>query len=557
MQAPTPSLLPLADPHRPREAEGCGSSVPRSTMGKRRAAVLIGVHLLVFLHVWHWLSTGRTLTPLEPSEAGETLLTGAVNAGFLLFALAILATLVVGRFFCGWVCHVVAYQDLAAALLRKVGLAPRPVRSRLLLFVPFYAAFSMFLWPSIRRHWVDGEPLPALTWHLTTEGFWDRFPGLWVSLATFLVCGGLIVWILGAKGFCTYACPYGAFFGLVGRHAPGRIRVSDACEGCGHCTAVCTSAVRVHAEVARFGQVVDPGCMRCLDCVSACPKDALSFGFARDERAKAKGRLGFLARLRRPPKENARWDFRWSEEVLLLIAFAVSVWSLRGAYGQVPFLLALGLAVLVAFGCVTWLRLVLQRDLTVQHAAWRREGRFTSWGALGLAGLPLAFGLVAHTGTVQYHAREGERLLVEVAADPRGDQERLPRAVEHLRSASSLALIDTFKLENQLGQALVRVRDEVGARRHLERAIELEPERVSARVELAWIHARAQDPSAAAATLSPVVEDGIHDARYVGAVARMLERYGDDADLRALEQRMQAAFAAATAEGSPGPDPAR
>ena len=31
--------------------------------------------------------------------------------------------------------------------------------------------------------------------------------------------------------------------------------MTDACEGCGHCTAVCSSNVRVHAEVRDFGLV--------------------------------------------------------------------------------------------------------------------------------------------------------------------------------------------------------------------------------------------------------------------------------------------------------------
>ncbi|MFT7543079.1 MAG: polyferredoxin [Gammaproteobacteria bacterium] len=439
--------------------------------------------------------------------------------------------MLLGRFFCGWACHVVAYQDLAALLLRRLGLRPRPVRSRLLLVVPFYAAFSMFAWPSIERHWIAGEELPALAWHLTTGAFWERFPGVGMTLATVVVCGGLIIWVLGAKGFCTYACPYGALFGLVGRHAPGKIRVSDACEGCGHCTAVCTSEVRVHAEVARFGQVVDAGCMRCMDCVSACPKDALSFGFGLDPGAKAKGRLGFLARLARPPKENSRWDFGWGEELLLVSICALSVWSLRGAYGLVPFLLALALAVLVAFGSVTLLRLVTEKSLLVQHIQLRLNGRFTGAGLASLLLLPLALVLVAHTGLVQFHAKEGERLLVELSG---GRSIELESIADHLGSASDLALIDTFKLENQLGQVLVGLGRPEEAKVHLVRAVELEPESVSARVELAWIYARAGDPDRAAEALAPIALFAPGDPNLVRSVRQMLERYPNNAGLLSL-----------------------
>ncbi|MEQ1892449.1 MAG: 4Fe-4S binding protein, partial [Planctomycetota bacterium] len=215
---------------------GCGPVRPSSRAWKR-ALVLLLVHALIAAHLVHWRMSGRTLTPLEPSEAGETLLTGAINAGFVFFVLLILSTLVFGRFFCGWACHVVAYQDACAWLLAKIGLKPRPIRARLLALVPFLVAAEMFVLPSVVR----GQFFPELSWHLTTDSFWERFPGFWIGALTFLVAGALVVWFFGAKGFCTYGCPYGALFGVADRVAPGRIRVTDACEGCGHCTAVCTS----------------------------------------------------------------------------------------------------------------------------------------------------------------------------------------------------------------------------------------------------------------------------------------------------------------------------
>ena len=71
------------------------------------------------------------------------------------------------------------------------------------------------------------------------------------------------------------------FFGLADKFSPGKIRVTPACNQCGHCTATCTSNVLVHAEVKQYGMVVDPGCMKCMDCVSVCPNDALYFGFGK------------------------------------------------------------------------------------------------------------------------------------------------------------------------------------------------------------------------------------------------------------------------------------
>jgi polyferredoxin len=248
---------------RPRQTGGCGKIRP-SLRGRWRALSLILLHVAVVVHVVQWWITGTTLTPVEPSEAMQTLGDGLINAGFVLFAVAILATLIFGRFFCGWGCHIVALQDLCTWLLKRVGIRPRPFRSRVLVWVPLAAALWMFVAPTLTRLWIAVER-PEFRAHFMTEDFWERFPGPFVALLTFFVCGFLIVYLLGNKGFCTYGCPYGGIFGLADQVAPGKIRVTDACEGCAHCTATCGSNVRVHEEVRPHGMVVDPGCMKCMD----------------------------------------------------------------------------------------------------------------------------------------------------------------------------------------------------------------------------------------------------------------------------------------------------
>ena len=59
-----------------------------------------------------------------------------INTGVVFFALTILSTMVLGRWFCGWACHLVALQDACRWLLLKVGIRPRPLRSRWMAVVP-------------------------------------------------------------------------------------------------------------------------------------------------------------------------------------------------------------------------------------------------------------------------------------------------------------------------------------------------------------------------------------------------------------------------------------
>src|SRR5205823_1612963 len=207
-------------------------------------------------------------------------------------------------------------------------------RSRLLVYVPLIGALYMFVWPTAYRFFVNpdhGPLIPKFTNHLVTTNFWETFPSVSVAIPFLFVCGFMTVYFLGQKGFCTYACPYGGFFGLADKFSPGKIRVTDACNQCGHCTATCTSNVLVHAEVKEFGMVVDPACMKCMDCVSVCPNDALYFGFGTPALTAA----GSISKT---------YSLTWPEEALGAAAFLVSFLAIWDVYQLVPMLMALGIA---------------------------------------------------------------------------------------------------------------------------------------------------------------------------------------------------------------------
>lgn len=476
--------LPAGRVHAPR-------GTPRQSKRSRwRAASLIAVHLLLLVHLAHWRVRGSTLSPVEPSESMQTLELGYVNAGFLMFAVATLATLVLGRFFCGWACHVVAYQDAAAWLLGKFSLRPRPIRSRLLVWVPLAAAFYMFAWPTIAR-WLEGREFAGFKAHFSTESFWATFPGPGIALLTIFVDGFLIVVLLGAKGFCTYGCPYGAVFGFVDRASRARIRVTDACEGCGHCTATCTSNVLVHLEVARFGQVVDSGCMKCLDCVNVCPKDALYFGFGESRKtalSRAKGKAVSARRV---------YDFSPAEEAALAVVFLAALFAVRGLYDLVPFLLALGLSVVSAFAAVLVWRVLHGQRVVFQTRVLVDNGKRSAlgWTTLGLCAPWFLF--LGHSSWVQFHATRGRWLLLDaIALAPNERGPTLEQSLAHLDRAAELGLVPVAELEFQRGQILARQGEWKSAEARLERALELDPTHALARVELADVSVKERESRA-------------------------------------------------------------
>jgi len=475
-------IVDTTDPALPVAGTGSLSGVRKSTRGKWRAAVLVGLHLLIAAHAVHYLVVGRTLSPVEPSESMYTLELGYVNAGFVFFAAALLATVIFGRFVCGWGCHMVALQDLCGWIMRKLGVRPRPFRSRLLMWVPLLLALYMFVWPTFKRVFLHDSPtaFAGFTNHLMTTGFWDTFAGPWFAVLTLATCGFAAVWFLGSKGFCTYGCPYGGFFVLADRLSPARIVVNDACEQCGHCTATCTSNVRVHEEVRLFGMVVDPGCMKCTDCVSVCPNDALSYGFARPSVLKGAPAA---------PTRDVRFTLTVGEELLVGVVFLASMLAFRGLYDGPPLLMAVGLGAITAFCALKLWHLYRRPTVRIQNVVLEMDGRIRRSGWL-FAAITVAWLLfTAHSGFVQWHRVRGQHWLEQTEATrvevlggahrTRRYSERhrdaAARSFDHFGKADRWGLVDVAEVKLGLAWGLLLSNDPDAAEREVRAAIAVAP----------------------------------------------------------------------------------
>ena len=520
-----------------------GTQIARSRASRARALVLVLVHVAIAAHIAHWYYAGETLTPLEPSEAMEYSKHSVVNAGLVFFLAGTLLTAIFGRFFCGWACHIVALQDLCRAMLLKVGIRPKPLRSRALLFVPAVAFVYMFLWPVAYRLWI-GDDFSHGGTEWTTSGFWDTFPPWPIALLTFAVCGFVIVYFLGAKGFCTYACPYGALFGLVDKVAPGRIRVTDACEGCGHCTATCSSNVQVAAEVRDYGQVIDSGCMKCMDCVSVCPKDALYFGFGKVAKAPREDRPAHAKTASIPAGKLSRWrELSGREELVLVFFFTAAFFTFRGLYGAVPFLLALGLASTLAFLGLLCVRLITQESVRMQASALKTAGALTSSGRTFLCCSAL-FGLFwVHSAMVQLGEGQAEASFEATQAmreawRPQGAplSRRDMTLLEQMEADASFleawALVPSANNARRLAWAALLRGDVEGYERELRSAISREPLRIDSRKDLAeFLLYQKGEPTKAEEALRAGIEEAGEPAEllYMLGVLRAMANDPDSA----------------------------
>ncbi len=173
--------------------------------------------------------------------------------------------LLLGVFFCGWVCPLGAAQDWMARLGRLLKLprlrVPQSVQRylRLSRYI-FYAlltmgiVFSLLKGPYNFSKLVHGELLTAAS-----------------ALIILFLLAGLFI----DRPFCNYFCTGGARQGLFSvLRIFGIRRRTENCGGCGTCSRKCP----MNIDVANTEFVRHPNCIGCMTCVSACPKKCLSFG---------------------------------------------------------------------------------------------------------------------------------------------------------------------------------------------------------------------------------------------------------------------------------------
>lgn len=202
-----------------------------------------------------WLTTGGLISKIHPSN--------------LVLGIAIVvATLLVGNAFCGWVCPFGAIQDAVAWVRRTLRLPTIAVPAhvdRVLRFGRF-VVLALVMWMSyttMKLWFFDYDPYVTLS---SLHWLYEFDAGMWPALA---ILGVVIVGsFLVERAFCRYLCPLGGVFAILGRVSLTRIRRSPAT--CTDCT-LCDKACPVAIEPATAAPYASSDCIGCMDCLTTCP----------------------------------------------------------------------------------------------------------------------------------------------------------------------------------------------------------------------------------------------------------------------------------------------
>ena len=188
------------------------------------------------------------------------------------------ATVLVGRFFCGFFCSFGAVQDLlwfGSHRLRALFPGKRNLKKADRIFrfakyaVLFY--FIIFVWSGVTA--------------VKTAGPWQVFGqyvsfGHWPGLKPLLSVGGilLLVIFIGSlfvqRFFCRYFCPMGAIYSLISQTS--FLKIDKPRKECGKCH-LCTSKCTMGMDLTKKDRIAGGECISCQKCVSWCPKGNARF----------------------------------------------------------------------------------------------------------------------------------------------------------------------------------------------------------------------------------------------------------------------------------------
>ena len=188
------------------------------------------------------------------------------------------ATVLVGRFFCGFFCSFGAVQDLlwlGSHRLRALFPGKRNLKKADRIFrfakyaVLFY--FIIFIWSGVTA--------------VKTAGPWQVFGqyvsfGHWPGLKPLLSVGGVLLLLIfiGSlfvqRFFCRYFCPMGAIYSLISQTS--FLKIDKPRKECGKCH-LCTSKCTMGMDLTKKDRIAGGECISCQKCVSWCPKGNARF----------------------------------------------------------------------------------------------------------------------------------------------------------------------------------------------------------------------------------------------------------------------------------------
>ncbi len=253
------------------------------------------MNLRYFLATWQ-------VPPIHPSA-------------MVLLCVFLLASLLVKKAFCSWLCPVGTVSEYLWKAGRKVFhrnfRVPRgldlPLRGLKYLLLAFFL-FIVFTMPVQALGDFLAAPFGIVADVKMLNFF--RYMG---AVGMTVIAAFVVLSVFIQNFWCRFLCPYGALMGIVSVLSPVKIRRdAEACIDCGKCNKACPS----HLPVDRLVQVRSVECTGCMECVAVCP---------------AENTLQMALMPRKAETPSARWRQRILKPQAIAAVLAIVFFGLIGA----------------------------------------------------------------------------------------------------------------------------------------------------------------------------------------------------------------------------------
>jgi polyferredoxin len=240
------------------------------------------------------------------------LTTIVASRGFqLAFAAALvimLASVFLGRVFCGWACPLGSTMDIFLRLkknrLQKNGSTFQHLRQLkyfILLSIIIVAifgvniagwfdpitiifkSFALSIYPAmdyLLKEFINTTGWVSISNPLNSAGILDNNAVLFHnSIILFLILSGiLLLTFYQARFWCCNLCPLGALLAVISKWRFLKLNINkNLCTECNQCASVCKTGV-FNSDLS----LNDEECIQCFSCVDKCAKNGISIGFAKD-----------------------------------------------------------------------------------------------------------------------------------------------------------------------------------------------------------------------------------------------------------------------------------
>ena len=217
---------------------------------------------------------------LDPLLALNTMLAGrSAIPTFAPAIITVLATLALGRIWCGWICPLGTVLDSFGTNVRE-GI---PERLRQVKYFLLFVVIAAALLASLPLMWLDPitillRPLAGTIYPAILRGMATSVASRSLQPLVYPVLALPLVIILGlnlvARRFwCRYLCPLGALVALLSKFSWLKRCVADSCPECKQCVPQCPMGT-----ISREDFSSDPGeCLQCLNCHARCADASLTF----------------------------------------------------------------------------------------------------------------------------------------------------------------------------------------------------------------------------------------------------------------------------------------